>query len=700
MGSHGVIRRRAVLKMSAAAGGAALLAACAPEAAAPSTRPTSTTATTAGATASSTAGTPPRKYAIGKLEGPTIVTDPAKFPKTLKEAPELAALVQQGKLPPVADRVGQDPLVIQPVHQIGKYGGTMRKAFLAGVNDVSIARFMTGAAPLLFWDFEWKTVKPNIARSFTVSPDSKTITVQLRRGMKWSDGQPFTADDIVFWFEDILNNPDLHAGLSDDLTVGGKQVTVQKVDDTTVVFVAPQPFPLLVEIMASPNSDIGATFNQEIGVGGPYAPKHYLKQFHAKYVGKEAADKLAADAKQNGWAANMSAKMNYAANPDIPVVYPWVVKRPATDATSFVIERNPYSVWVDTEGNQLPYIGTVQHVSVQSVDVMALNASSGDLDFMELQFTTSQLPVLVQTQDKGNYKVYLDPQQAGVGIALNLAYDEDPVLGQLYRNVDFRRALSMAIDRDQINETFFLGTAVPSAAAPAPENKYYPGDDYVRRWATLDLTQANQLLDKIGLAQKDSAGFRLRSDGRRLNLSFIAVDRIVDQAQLAERIKTFWAKIGVDLTIEALSSGLARQRIGANQAQMTINSVGTEDVYLSTGFQTPIGGGYSAIMGVPYAQWISSGGTQGKEPFDAMKQAIALFDKGKTAPTSEARVQAGKDLTKLAIDQVFSIGLVSLDLSRGIRIAKNNIGNVPARTLNTNVLLSPVGALAQTYYFK
>jgi peptide/nickel transport system substrate-binding protein len=643
--------------------------------------------------------TPARKYAIGNLEGPTIVTDPTKFPKTLKEAPELAALVQQGKLPSVADRIGQDPLVIQPVHEIGKYGGTMHKAFL-GVDDLSIPRFMTGAAPLLFWDYEWKTIKPNLARSFSLSPDNTTVTVQLRRGMKWSDGKPFTADDIIFWFEDILNNPDLHAGLSQDLTIGGKQVTAQKIDETTIRFVAPQPFPLLVEIMATPNSDIGATLGQESGVGGPYAPKHYLQQFHAKYVGKDAADKLAADAKQNGWAANVLSKMQYEANPDLPVVYPWIVKRPATDATSFALDRNPYSIWVDTDGNQLPYIGAISHVSVASLDVMTLNATSGQLDFMELSFTSAQLPVLVQNQDRGGYKVYLDPEQAGVGIALNLAYNDDPTLGTLYRNVDFRRALSLAINRDQVNEIFFLGTATPSAATPGPENKYYPGDDYAKKWATLDVAQANQLLEKIGLTQKDSSGYRVRSDSKRLALTLTAVDRIVDQASLAELLKTFWSKIGIDLIIDAVSSSLAHQRINANQAQMTINSVGTEDVYLSTGFQTPVGGGFSSIMGVPYGQWINSGGKEGTEPFDAIKQAQAIFEKGKGAATADERVQAGKDLTRLAIDQVFAIGLVSGDLSRGIRIAKTNMGNIPSRSLNANVLLSPVGALAQTYYFK
>jgi peptide/nickel transport system substrate-binding protein len=724
---EGVLRRRDLLKLSAAAGAATLLGACLPEApsATPATKPaptvaapppatvaptsapaaaptTQVAATPAATQAVSAAATPASaaKYALGKLEGPAIVTDASKFPKTLKEAPELAALVQQGKLPAVAERVGQDPLVVQPVHEVGKYGGTMHKVFFGGINDLSIARFMTGQATLLAWDYQWKTIQPNIARAYDVNADNTVVTVHLRRGMKWSDGEPFTADDIMFWSEDVFSNDEIHSGGSPDLSIGGQPVVIEKVDDATVRFVSPQANLLLVEIMASPDTDIGATIGQQRGLGGPYAPKHYLQKFHAKYIGKDAADKLAADNNQNGWATYFKSLMQYDANPDLPVIFPWVVKTPATDPTSFVIERNPYSVWVDTDGNQLPYIGTVQHANVQGTDVMALKATSGELDFMELQFTVSQLPVLVQNQETGNYKVYLDPEQAGVGIALNLAYDEDATLGELYRNVDFRRALSMAIDRDQINETFFLGSAVPSSMAPSSDNKFFPGDEWRTKWATLDIAQANQLLDKIGLTQKDSAGYRLRKDGKRVQLAFMAVDRIVDQASLAEMLKTFWQKIGVDLTTESASTNLAQERIGANQAQMTINSVGTEDVYLSTGFQTPIGGGFSRIMGVPYGQWANTGGKEGKEPFAEMKQALDLFEQGKAATSVDERISIGKELTKLVVDQVFAIGLVGSDLSLGIRIAKNNVGNIPARSLNAITLLSPVGALAQTYYFK
>jgi peptide/nickel transport system substrate-binding protein len=462
------------------------------------------------------------------------------------------------------------------------------------------------------------------------------------------------------------------------------------------------PFPLLVEVMASPVTDMGATFRQNLGRGGPYAPKHYLMKLHAKYVGKDAADKLAADNKLNGWAANFKFMSQFQTNPALPTVYPWIVKTGTTDPTTFVIERNPYSIWVDTDGNQLPYIGTVQHVQVSGTDVMLLKAGSGDLDFMELQFTIAQLPVLVQNADRGQYKVYLDPEQTGVGILPNLAYNDpnDKEIGDLIRTTDFRRALSMAINRDAVNETFFLGTGVPQGPCCSSDSKYYPGDDAAKKWSQFDVAQANALLDKLGLTQKDSAGYRLKKDGKQLAMTFMAVDRLIDQAQFAEMLKGFWKAIGVNLTAETVSSALAQQRIGGNQAMLTINTVGTEEPYLNPGFQTPVGGGFSAMLGVPYGQWINSGGKQGTAPFAEMQTAVDMLEKGKNAATAAERVKIGQDLSAYVTDQVFLVGLVSGDLTQGIRIAKNTMGNIPGRFYNTSVLLTPVTAMPQTYYFK
>jgi peptide/nickel transport system substrate-binding protein len=683
------ITRRELLKYSSAAAVGTVLVSCLPEQqAAPSATPSETT---------QNAG----KYALGKLEGAEVITDTAKFPKTLKEAPELAALVQQGKLPPVAERIGQDPLVLKPAHGIGKYGGTLRKAAMDGDVFGDFHRSVAGPSSLLYVDYRWSKVVPNIAREYEQSADSKVVTVRLRRGMKWSDGAPFTADDILFWYQDIYLNKQLFAGTSADLTISGKDVTIEKVDQLTVRFVSPEPNSLLVDRLASPFSDLGGPyFRGHIGRGG-YAPKHYLSKFLPKYAGQEVVDKMAADAKFNSWVPFFNQRADWRANTELPVITPWKFTVPTSNPSSSVLERNPYSVWIDTEGNQLPYIGKIENTFASNRETIGLRAANGEYDFLDHMLDVAKLPVLIDAQSRAGYKVQLDPEQAGLGIALNLAYDADPEIGEWLRNVDFRRALSLAVDRPQINEALFLGTGTPSSPAPADDNKYFPGKEWRTKWATLDVAQANQLLDKIGLANKDTEGYRLRKDGTgRLRLTFMAVPRIADFPAMAEMVKQHWKVVGIDLVVDSIAAQLGTQRIGANQAQMTGNSVGTEDVFLFTGTLTPQPAGFSAILGLPFSQWQTTGGKQGKEPFPVLKQAMELLEKGKLASAQE-RIEIGKEITRIHIDNVFTIGIIQGSLaSSAVRIAKTNLENVPARALNSVVLMSTNNASAQTFYFK
>jgi peptide/nickel transport system substrate-binding protein len=179
---------------------------------------------------------------IGKLEGPEVITDPAKFPKTFKEAPQLAELVKAGKLPPVAERIGRDPLVIKPLHEIGKYGGMWRGGFTGPADFWNGYRCCSGPDHLLFWDYTGNTAIPNIARGWEMQDGGRTLLLQLRRGMKWSDGRPFTADDFTFWFEDVYRNKDLVPTPSAAMAINGKQGEIQKVDTYTVKFKFPEPY--------------------------------------------------------------------------------------------------------------------------------------------------------------------------------------------------------------------------------------------------------------------------------------------------------------------------------------------------------------------------------------------------------------------------------------------------------------------------
>jgi peptide/nickel transport system substrate-binding protein len=187
---------------------------------------------------------------IGKLEGPVVVTDPAQFPKSFKEAPQLTELVKAGKLPPAAERIGQDPLVLKPVHSVGKYGGTWRRGFTGPADFWNGYRCCSGPDTLLFWDYTGDTPVPYIAKGWELQDGGRTLIVHLRRGMKWSDGHPFTADDFLFWYEDMYSNKELVPLPSSVMMINGKPGELSKVDAYTVMFKFPEPYYMLPDVLA------------------------------------------------------------------------------------------------------------------------------------------------------------------------------------------------------------------------------------------------------------------------------------------------------------------------------------------------------------------------------------------------------------------------------------------------------------------
>ena len=441
---------------------------------------------------------------IGKLEGPEVVTDASKFPKTFKEAPQLAALVKAGKLPPVAERIGQDPLVIKPLKEIGKYGGAMRAGFTGPADFWNGFRCCSGPDHLMFWDYTGDKAVPNLAKGLEMQDNGRAWLVHLRRGMKWSDGKPFTADDFVFWFEDIYRNKDLVPTPTAVMAINGKQGVIEKVDTYTVRFKFPESYFMFPDVLAG-STDLAGQWVAYRGMGG-FAPAHYLKQFHPKYVSADELDKRAKEAKFDSWVRMFLAKNDWALNPDLPVLSPWKTVTPINTPT-WTLERNPYSVFVDTAGNQLPYIDKVVLTLAENLEVLNLRAIAGEYDYASRHVDLGKLPVFLENQQRGNYKVYLDPgDYCDLIIKFNLNYDADPEIAKWLNTADFRRALSLGINRDQINETFWLGTGTPGSVVPVDSNKYNPGPQYRKLWATLDMKKANEMLDKIGLAKKDARG--------------------------------------------------------------------------------------------------------------------------------------------------------------------------------------------------
>ncbi len=639
---------------------------------------------------------------IGKLEGPEVVTDAAKLPKSLKEAPQLAELVKAGKLPPVAERVGQDPVVIKPLREVGKYGGTWRGGFTGPADFWNGFRCCSGPDHLMFWDYTGDKVVPNLAKSLEMQDGGRAWLVHLRRGMKWSDGKPFTADDFVFWFEDIYQNKDLVPTPSATLAINGKQGAIEKVDTYTVRFKFPEPYFMLPDVLAGSTDLAGQGFAYR-GMGG-FAPAHYLKQFHPKYAGQAELDKKVKEAKFDSWVRMFLAKNDWALNPELPVLSPWKTVT-AINTPTWTLERNPYSVFVDTAGNQLPYIDRVVLTLGENLEVINLRAVAGEYDFQQRHLDLGKLPVFIENQARGGYKVYLDPGDYGgdMIIKFNLNYDADPEIAKWFNTADFRRALALGIDRDQINETFWLGTGTPSSVVPADGNKYNPGPQYRKLWATLDVRKANEMLDKIGLAKKDAQGFRLRSDGKgRLRIEIMTLGgQFVQFTQIAEMIREQWKRIGIDLTVQEVERSLALKRTAANEQQLGAwNNDGSEHLFTFPLHVFPFELAAVASSGPLYVKWFHSAGAQGREPEPKMRELMEKWKKAFGVPEKE-RIQLGKEVWKIAAEEVYIIGVIGMGpASMGVRVVKTNMGNIPSRQYNSPDGKTPGISRPMTFYWK
>jgi peptide/nickel transport system substrate-binding protein len=734
------LSRREALRIGVGTIGVSLIAACAPQAPAQPTaatakpaeapkpaeaaKPAAPAATQAPAAAAKPAEAPKQAEAakpaapaatgkptepklgsqlIGKLEGPTIILDSAQYPKAFKEAPQLADLVNAGKLPPVAERIGQDPLVIKPLREIGKYGGTLRRAF-TGPGDKFNGRRFVGLDNVLYWDYSCTKIVPNIARGWEEKDGGRTLLINLRRGMKWSDGQPFTADDFVFWFEDMYSNKDLVPAPMVQMMINRKPVSLEKVDATTVAFRSPDPYPALVVVLSGLNRLGGQAENDSSGPGhGPYAPAHYLKQFHPKYAPKEKIDEAVKAAGFDNWVNLFKNKADWALNPDLPVLTPWKTVGPAnTPVWSF--ERNPYSIWVDTDGNQLPYIDKVQMQVAENLEILNLRAIAGEIDFQGRHIDLGKLPVLVENAQKGGYKVHLDPANFGsdAPLRLNMSYVADAEIVKWFNNKDFRVAMSLGIQRDQLNEALWLGMGTPGSYIIGEDSPYSPGPEYRTLNMQYDPKKANEILDSIGLSKKDAEGYRVRTDnGQRLRIELMTQSGVFfPLTKVAEMVREHWKAIGLQADVKENERSLAEKIINANEHQIAIRATdGIEDIYA----QDPGNAFPSSVTsygGPVYGLWFASGGTQGQEPPARMKEMMELYQRAMGEPEAQ-RIQTTKQIWKILAEELWTIGTVGLSpATTGVRVSKLNMGNIPDRLFNSASHKSPGSSQPSTYYFK
>lgn len=671
------ITRREFLRASVMAATGAVAAACAPGVPAPT--PTIAPAPTS----------PPPTLT------PMPEAAPATLPSKYKEAPMLAELVKQGKLPPVDQRLPEEPLVEPVFEEVGRYGGIWRRGFLGPSDHNNYTRVVYDA--LVRFSPDGSEVIPHIAKGWESNEDFTVWKVFLRKGMKWSDGEPFTADDIMFWYEHILLNEELTPSIPIWMrNADGSVATVEKLDDYTVQWTFKQPNTAFLLELANKDGADKAIANLA------FAPAHYLKQFHPAFVDQAELDAKVKGAGFETWVELFAVEAMPHLSGKRPSTAAWVPDNSTVSDQVFVLKRNPYYFVVDPEGNQLPYIDEVRFTFFSEVETLNLAAIAGEFDMQERHIKMSNYPVLVESAEKGGYRVLTWPTFGGSDAVLmfNQTYVKDPAIGELLRNKDFRIALSHAIDREQIKQSAFLGLGEARQGVPAPWHPYYPGDEWAHKYTEYDPDKANQILDNIGLDQRDAEGFRLLPNGQRLDLEIQVIPAFANWPDVGQIVVQNWAKVGIRAHIEIRERALGFQLRDTNDLMIEIWNEDTTGFPFSGQPKMDPRSHPALTFGPLFRKWYETNGQEGMEPPPEIKRLVEIIDEAKVS-RRERQIELAKELFRIWADNIWEIGTVGLTpMVQGVVVINKDLRNVPETAGNDWPLRTPGNTRPEQYFFK
>ena len=557
-------------------------------------------------------------------------------------------------LPPVADRLPTEPAVVLNLDTIGSYGGE-----LAGPTtnpsccgwDVLEMRLQR----LLMIDTDLSTPIPNIAKGWEVSDDNTTFTFHLREGHKFSDGQPFTCRDFEFYHNDVLANTELTAAPAGTWTAGGELVDFKCVDETTVQYTFAEAKPTFLLALAA-----------EVGNRG-FRPAHYFEQMHIDY--NADANKQAEDAGYENWVQMFNAHMspyNFTWNlgseidPGAPTLNTHVFDS-EDDFGNKLYTANPYFFKVDTAGNQLPYTDSLRRILVEDLEVQDLKAIAGEYTHFGWGKLTSY-PTYRANEEAGGYRTALATYNRGneYSFIFNLTHP-DPYLKELFNDIRWRQAMSMAINRDEINELVYFGLATASQAAPTPDSTFFE-DWMADYYANYDVDAANALLDELGLDQRDADGYRLRSTGEPLFINYQASVPEEAWLKIAELVTSYWQAVGVNVQFKLIEIGLYSEL--RNQGEHDVASWGLDivDIGEYSNGANNLRPNWGARAGaVQWQKWFNTDGAEGEEPPEDVKKMNEAFDKwGKSAFGSDDYKKYGKEAYELSFKGLYQIGTIQL----------------------------------------
>ncbi|WP_306261423.1 ABC transporter substrate-binding protein [Pararhizobium sp. IMCC21322] len=527
-------------------------------------------------------------------------------------------------LPALADRLPSEPLVVAPYEMIGSYGGTLdalSNATEAGTSDFLSTRHVN----LVRYSDDLQTIVPNVAKSWSWNDDYTEVTFSLRAGHKWSDGAPFTAEDVKFWYDNIALDPNINEKPKDYVLVGGERMTVEVIDPQTVKFILPAPKPGLI-----------AHFATSFAQG--FQPKHFLGQFHPD-ISADADEKATALGFENGydvikayfgnsdWTDTPSPLLN---SPDkvanmpaavVPTLESFITVADSTEGRHYV--ANPYFFMVDTAGNQLPYINEQDEVYANDNQVRLLKLINGEVDYKTQSLQLSDAPLLLENQEKGGYSVQLKPKIAMHAFSFNVT-SADEEKRKVFGDFNFRKAMSIAINREELNEVAYFGQGTIQQFTG-----FSPVPDFVDpKWKTFATEfapdEANSLLDEVGLADADGDGFRDLPNGDPLvlNLQF-ATQGIA--GQVVELVGQYWSNVGIKTTVKEVTPDEYRSAQSSNQLDVGLWEKGQPlGIILGNNelWVPPFENYFAHRVGMLWAEYVDTNGAKGVKPPEYVMQLI------------------------------------------------------------------------------
>ncbi|CAN5567654.1 ABC transporter substrate-binding protein [soil metagenome] len=630
---------------------------------------------------------------IGLAATGLLMASPAAWAQTgkYKEAPSLAEQVRAGKLPAIDARLPQNPLVVPVVDKVGEYGGVWRRAFLGPADSNNYVRIVYDA--LFRFSPDGAKIEPKIAESAEASGDFKVWTVKLRKGSKWSDGRPFTADDILFWYNDVLLNKELTPTLPGWIkNPDGSAAKVEKVDETTITFTYASAATLFLVAVANQDG-ADRTFAM-------FLPAHYLKKFHPSHAAKADIEKVAQAAGFKTWTELFANRNAPPENPERPTMGAWAPSSRASDPI-FTLKRNPYYVGVDKDGNQLPYLDEVRFTYFADAQALNLAAIAGSFDMQERHVNMTNYPVLKDQEKTGKYKIITWPTFGGADavIAINQTYTADPVMGKVMAMRDFRIALSLAINRDQIKESVFLGLGEARQGVPAPWHPYFPGAEYAQKYTEFNRDQANKMLDGIGLNKKDGAGIRLLPNGKPATIEISVVPAFGAWPDVALLVSKDWEAVGIKTIVQIRERALHFKMNENNELMSEIWNEDTSAFPYTGNAKVDPRNAPILTTGPLWRRWYATGGKEGVEPDPQTKRIVEIVNTARTVGPDE-QVKLSQELYRNWADNLYEIGTVGLTpMVQGVVVTNVRFRNVPTTLGNDWPLRSPGNARTEQFYF-